>query len=417
MSNTDQRSPTSGTDHINTLPNECLAEIFAHAGTPVPQHNHPYRVIILGSVCSRWRAVTLDWPALWSKIYIPVNVVVKGSAINRPRYERSAEDERWTSKLRDAVELYLTRSKTCAISVHLVKSQKGPQLSAHWELSLENLAGLFHEHMYRCYELHVLENTPRVHSLLSDPDLKMPLLKSLTLPKVLDLPFIRSATKLQMIRTESIEPGIKDFATVKSVELATHKPRECLLHFPKVKMVTLLAQAVHLPVTGRVVRSNFVSSLTVVATWDTIATIQEMLCKVEFPNLKSLKLVHLDCPGPPLHSSCIRRPLVGTLSLNQLVFQGFAIRSQDLLDILGMAPRLTSLSINDSSYPLVGPYRPISSALLVALADPKIVPDLERLQLYWRHDVDIDGSLVARLLETRGNRLADVVIPKRRATV
>ncbi|KAK0440747.1 hypothetical protein EV421DRAFT_1737074 [Armillaria borealis] len=219
-----------------------------------------------------------------------------------------------------------------------------------------------------------------IHGYALSSPTQTPLLKSLTPPKVLDLPFIRSATKLQMIRTETIEPA-------------------------------------HLPATGRVVRSNFVSSLTVVATWDTIATIQEMLCKVEFPNLESLKLVHVDCPGPPLHSSCIRRPLVGTLSLKQLVFQGLAIRSQDLLDILGMAPRLTSLSIDDSSYPLVEPYRPISNALLVELADPKIVPDLKRLHLYWRHDVDIDGSLVASLLETRGNRLADVVTPKRRATV
>ncbi|SJL03206.1 uncharacterized protein ARMOST_06554 [Armillaria ostoyae] len=332
MSNTDQRSLTSGTDHINTLPDECLAEIFAHAGTPVPQHEHPYRVIILGSVCSRWRAVTLDWPALWSKIYIPVNVVVKGSAINRPRYEGSAEDERWTSKLRDAVELYLTRSKTLGSPLYPVGDQTP-------------------------------DDTNKIH-----------------------------------------RAGIKDFATVKSVELATHKPGECLLRFPKVKMVTLLAQGAHLPVTGRVFRSNFVSSLTVVATWDTIATIQEMLYKVEFPNLKIIETRSPRLPGTPaslvLHTQAA----------------GFAIRSQDLLDILGMA-HLTSLSIDDSSYPLVGPYRPISNALLVALADPKIVPDLERLHLYWRHDVDIDGSLVARLLETRGNRLADVVTPKRRATV
>lgn len=401
---------------ISTLPNECLAEIFAQAGTLVPQYEHPYRVIILGSVCSRWRAVTLDWPALWSKIYIPVNVVVKGNPINCPHFEGSAEDERWTSILRDAVELYLTRSKTCAISVHLVNSVRpGSKFWAHWELSLENLAGLFREHMHRCYEFHVLHYTPRVHSLLSDPDLKMPLLKSLTLPEVLDLPFIRSATKLQMIRTESIEPCIKDFATVKSVELATDRPGECLLRFPKVMTVTLLAPGAHRLVTGRVFRSNLVSSLTVVATWGTIATIQEMLCKVEFPNLKSLKLVHLDYPGTPLHPSCIRRPLVGTLSLKQLVFRSFAIRLQDLLDILGMAPRLTSLSIGDSSYPVVGPYRPISDALLVALADLKIVPNLEKLHLYWRHDVDIDGSLVVRLLETRGDRLTAVVTPKGRA--
>lgn len=80
-----------------------------------------------------------------------------------------------------------------------------------------------------------------------------------------------------------------------------------------------------------------------------------------------------------------------------------------------MAPRLTSLSIDDSSYPVVGPYRPISDALLVALADPKIVSDLEKLHLYWRHDVDIDGSLAVRLLETRGDRLTDVVTPKGRA--
>ncbi|KAK0197910.1 hypothetical protein F5146DRAFT_1218597 [Armillaria mellea] len=374
MSNTHQRhSPTSGTDYINTLPTECLVEIFAHTGIPVPQHEHPYRVIILSSVCSRWRAVTLDWPALWSKIYIPVNVAIKGGTVNCLHFEGSVEDERWTSILRDAVGLYLTRS------VHLVNSiRTGVSTNwVPWVLSLEKLGGLFGEHMHRCYELHVLHYTPRVHTLFSGPDLKMPLLKNLTMPGVLDLPFIRTETKLQMVRTESIEPGIEDFPTIKTVELATHNPGECLLRFPKVTTVTLLVPRPDQPVTGALFRSNLVSSLTIVATWVTIATIQEMLCKVEFSNLKSLKLVHLGFTGPPLYSSCIRRLLVGTSSLKQLVFQGFAIRLQDLLDILGMD---SSFNVVEHRRPVIPGCRAVQTNFRRPFGNPSRPKDSSRLR-------------------------------------
>ncbi|KAK0446530.1 uncharacterized protein EV420DRAFT_1483966 [Desarmillaria tabescens] len=315
------------------------------------------------------------------------------------------------------VELYLTRSKKCNISVNFVQSRALNPLLARWQLSLVNLAGLLRDHMHRCYELHVFQGTPQVYSLLSDPDLKMPLLESLTLPIVSDLPFIRSATKLQTIRAECIERNFKGSATVKNVELATTKPGGYLPSFPKAKIVTLLPlRTRRTPPTSRVFRSNSTSSLTVVATWDTMVTIQELLCEVELPNLESLTLSHVGFPGPPLRSDCIRRPLEGSSSLKELTLREFPIRSQDMLNILEMAPRLTSLSIYDSSYPLVGPYRPISKTLLVALEDPNIVPDLEKLNIFWRYDVDIDGSLVERLLETRGDRLVDIETSKGRIT-
>ncbi|KAG7439518.1 uncharacterized protein BT62DRAFT_938870 [Guyanagaster necrorhizus] len=272
--------------------------------------------------------------------------------------------------------------------------------------------------MHRCYELHAfVDECPRVYDLLSEADLKLPLLESLTLPKLLDLPFVRSATKLRTIRTEFVEKDLKELA-VENVELATWTPGENLMSFPKAKAVTLLPpppcsttwpHARVIAVTGRMFCSDLVSSLTVAGTRNTMVKIEEMLCKVEFPNLEILKLVHFDCTGPPLRLKSICRPLKGTSTMKQLVFQGFAIRLPDMLDILRMVPRLTCLSIYDSPFPLFGPYRPVSNALLGALADKKIVPNLERLNIFWRHDLDIDDSLVKRLLDTRRDRLIDVV--------
>ncbi|KAG7450928.1 uncharacterized protein BT62DRAFT_928211 [Guyanagaster necrorhizus] len=278
--------------------------------------------------------------------------------------------------------------------------------------------------MHRCYELHAfVDKCPRVYDFLSEADLKLPLLESLTLPKLLDLPFVRSATKLRTIRTEFVEKDLKESA-VENVELATWTPGENLMSFPKAKAVTLLPPSSSrnwshtgvIAATGRMFCSDLVSSLTVAGTRDTMVKIEEILCEVEFPNLEILKLVHFDCTGPPLRLKSIYRPLKGTSTMKQLVFQGFAIRLPDMLDILRMVPRLTCLSIYDSPFPLFGPYRPVSNALLGALADTKIVPDLERLNIFWRHDLDIDDSLIKRLLDTRRDRLIDVVARQYRIT-
>ncbi|KAK7457247.1 hypothetical protein VKT23_010546 [Stygiomarasmius scandens] len=188
-------------DPIHRLPPELISEIFIlyqdmhcteeekefreYIGRE-PTSKYPLTTLTLGSVCSRWRNISLGTPSIWSRF------LVEAGYYKRAIYHR--------------LELYLSRSKPLPLSIDVVYDDESKEVS---QLGFQSILCLLVEESHRW--LHVRCKAWRITkeiSTLLGVNRDFPLLHTLVLEGLIGvenpLDMFKGAFSLQKLVTDEI---------------------------------------------------------------------------------------------------------------------------------------------------------------------------------------------------------------------
>ncbi|KAJ7061606.1 hypothetical protein C8F01DRAFT_1137862 [Mycena amicta] len=109
---------------IRRMPRDVFEEIFV-ACMPVTRNcamSSREAPLLLGRVCSAWRAICVSTPRLWARLHISQPMVAFANLNSKLRIQC----ERGLATLRDATEMWLARSGQCSLSISVSCSTYGP---------------------------------------------------------------------------------------------------------------------------------------------------------------------------------------------------------------------------------------------------------------------------------------------------
>ncbi|KAK0224716.1 hypothetical protein EDD85DRAFT_858874 [Armillaria nabsnona] len=441
----------SNKNFIVRLNHDVLLEIFLYICLEKPENEFPkspYSALQLSLVCSRWRAVALSFPRLWTNI-----TVLFSAEASRDGEPGPAECAHHAMIQEEITNLYVQRSQGWLISIFVCtgKGPRGPKRPAPpiWifpisDTQIDRLcqATGWKEISFLSVSWH--EQDRSWCRWLEKCALRWNTVDTAMLPgrtRLYESPAFSLAANLRTFSFHGhgccrslahYAPSKTAFPFNRIHSLTINSPtggevivrdnihtiRRALLHFPHIRNLTVsLPSPYDVYEMPTILSLSFLTSLTLWVDYANQGMVKDFLSNIALPCLHSfgLKYVNNIARYPFLEEYVNTVLQLCSLSLRSFTLEKVPIRASTLINILSAVPGLTHLELRD---PVLGsfiPYCPVSDVLATYMeANLMFLPDLEAVVLIWqREDTErkLENALM-EMVETRRvhGKLKDVTI-------
>ncbi len=429
----------SNENFMARLNDDVLLEIFLRICSEKPRNaypKYPYSALQLSLVCSRWRAVLLASPRMWTNITV-ICCSIKASRDDEPG---PAEHARHAMIQEEITNLYVQRSRGWLISIFVCKSTKsppstGPTPSIRMFPISDRQIDLFCQAI-GWKEISFLSTGHSQHG--EARSWRRLLERGASCCKTLDtVVFSENSTKLHNSPAFSLAsnlhnlyvhgfdccPGLvyessqSDFPFNKIRLLALnsfpargkieadglHETHDALRCFPYLR--DLIVTVPHISSSDVLIPSMisfpYLTSLNLWVDYTNQGKVKSFLFNISSPCLRSFALKYRDniVQHPLAEESVISFLRTCSRSLRSFTLEKVPIRPSTLINILSVVPGLTHLELRDLVPGSFIPYCPVSQVLATYMeTNPMFLADLEAVVLIWQRE-DTEGKLEKALME------------------
>ncbi|SJL13623.1 uncharacterized protein ARMOST_17069 [Armillaria ostoyae] len=428
----------SNENFIARLNDDVLLEIFLRICSEKPQNaypKYPYSALQLSLVCSRWRAVLLASPRMWTNITV-ICCSIKASRGDEPG---PAENAHHAMIQEEITNLYVQRSRGWLISIFVCKSTKSPRStdpppSIRIPISDRQIDLLCQATGWK--EINFLSTGHSGHAqarswrrllekgasccktldtvVLSENSTMLHTSPAFSLASNLHNLYVHGLGCCRGLVYESSQSdfpfnkirllAINGFPTRSMIE-ADGLPVTCdaLRCFPYLRdlIVTVPPNDPHDILYPSMLYFSYLTSLNLWVDYNNQGKVKNFLSNISSPCLRSFALKYRDniVQHPLAEESVISFLSTCSRSLRSFTLEKVPIRASTLINILSVVPGLTHLEIRDLVPGSFIPYCPISQALATYMeANPMFLADLEAMVLIWQRE-DTEGKLEKALME------------------
>ncbi|KAJ7624569.1 hypothetical protein FB45DRAFT_923710 [Roridomyces roridus] len=405
---------------VRRLPLDIIQEIFVAC---LPDRNCLMSAteapVLLGRICSSWRAISLSTPRLWSKLHIV-----------EPRdVTSSSGKEKWARRL-DTSALWLARSGTCVVSISVASRANS------YDASAENMHQLFSQILiplaprWRAVYLNVLSGTIQLLSNLTEDDVPAHQQVSIIEPPTPGSPDSVSLASMRIFHGPSVSwfsfmgPAVNLptelplrwnqltvlhliplAAGAESPVLSARAARE-ILSVCRVLRVCHLGvrdrEEPSLPILDDIIEHTSLHTFHLRGAWDGTVTftMRQLFARLSLPGLREFRLTGVNSLQPEDPMRYLTPFLAAAPFLESLQVSGDIFSQNVLIDFLRGLRALERLTLDHSSY--------LTDEFLDQLAGPE--PRCPDLRAIVAKDCAFSDAAVLRFITSRmtardGNRL------------
>ncbi|KAK0434811.1 hypothetical protein EV421DRAFT_1277154 [Armillaria borealis] len=431
----------SNEDFIARLNDDVLLEIFLRICSEKPQNaypKYPYSALQLSLVCSRWRAVLLASPRMWTNITV-ICCLIKASRDDEPG---PAEHAQHAMIQEEITNLYVQRSRGWLISIFVCRNTKSPrstdpppsirmlpisdrqidllcQATGWKEISFLSMGHPGHAQA-RSWRRLLEKGASCCKTLdtvvLSGNSTKLHNSPAFSLASNLHNLYVHGHDCCRGLVYESSQSdfpfnnirllAINGFPTGGKIEASDDLPvtHDALRCFPYLRDLIITVPPTDNP-SGIPIPSmlsfSYLTSLNLWVGYTDQGKVKDFLFNISSPCLRSFALKYGDniVQHPLAEESVIGFLSTCSRSLRSFTLEKVPIRASTLINILSVVPGLTRLELRDLVPGSFIPYCPISQALATYIeANPMFLADLEAVVLIWQRE-DTEGKLEKALME------------------